>query len=461
AAGFATVRLPVRWSNHALATAPFTIDPAFLTRVESIIDKLLAKGLYVVLDMHHYHQLTGDHLDSGEFAVSAKVLDTRFVSLWQQIASRFSDKSDHLLFELYNEPHGRLTPSRWNALAARALSVVRQDNPTRIVVLAAANYDLSSLSLPNDANIIGTFHDYSPLSFTHQGAEWVSPPWPIGVTCCDDSQRAAAVAPIAAGKAWSDQWHYPVLLGEFGSYHFGDMNSRAAWTRFMRDQAESRSISWCYWELAWGFGAYDPIGGGSIGVPGDPPSDQGGYWREPLKEALLGLWLTARLLHEHEPDPQALARRSEGPGHRDGADLCPAAPQDRAGRSDAGGPLRRAAAPVTAGPALDAHPHRPLSAHQRHQQPAGVRAAAGAVPVLGDSARRAGRSGDRRGTPRRPEQAQGAAHPGPPEARHRRAGAALAGFSAGVAGRSRQGVAPEPRRGGPQNGGHRAPLRPW
>src|SRR5207302_10583476 len=111
AAGFATVRLPVRWSNHALATAPFTIDPAFLTRVESIIGKLLAKGLYVALDMHHYHQLTGDHLDSGEFAVSAKVLDTRFVSLWQQIASRFSDKSDHLLFELYNEPHGRLTPS--------------------------------------------------------------------------------------------------------------------------------------------------------------------------------------------------------------------------------------------------------------------------------------------------------------------------------------------------------------
>ena len=288
AAGFTSVRLPVRWSNHAAARAPFTINDDFFERVESIVDKLLAKGLYVVLDMHHYHQLTGDHLDSGEFAVSAKVLDTRFVSLWQQIASRFSDKSDHLLFELYNEPHGRLTPSRWNALAARALSVVRQSNPTRIVVLAGANYDLSSLSLPNDANLIGTFHDYSPLTFTHQGAEWVSPPWPIGVTCCDDSQRAAAVAPIAAGKAWSDQWHYPVLLGEFGSYHFGDMNSRVAWTRFMREQAESRSISWCYWELAWGFGAYDPIGGGSIGVPGDPPSDQGGYWREPLKEALLG-----------------------------------------------------------------------------------------------------------------------------------------------------------------------------
>src|SRR5438270_877136 len=105
AAGFATVRLPVRWSNHAAAATPFTIDPAFFTRVESIIDKLLAKGLYVVLDMHHYHQLDGDPLDSGEFAVDNAVLDVRFLSLWQQIAGRFSGKSNRLLFDLYNEPH--------------------------------------------------------------------------------------------------------------------------------------------------------------------------------------------------------------------------------------------------------------------------------------------------------------------------------------------------------------------
>ncbi|TMI90241.1 MAG: glycoside hydrolase family 5 protein [Bacillati bacterium ANGP1] len=273
AAGFATVRLPVRWSNHAAAATPFTIDPAFFTRVESIIDKLLAKGLYVVLDMHHYHQLDGDPLDSGEFAVDNAVLDVRFLSLWQQIAGRFSGKSNRLLFDLYNEPHGRLNASKWNDLAARALNAVRRSNPTRIVVIGAADFDLSSLSVPNDANLIVTFHNYSPLSFTHQGAEWVSPMLPTGVSCCNSSQQAAALAPINQAKAWSDARHYPVFLGEFGAYHKADMASRVNWTRFVRDQSESRGIPWCYWELAWGFGVYDP---------------DAHAWRAPLKDALLG-----------------------------------------------------------------------------------------------------------------------------------------------------------------------------
>src|SRR5436190_9817821 len=48
-AGFTSVRLPVRWSNHASTAAPYTIDPTFMARVESIVDKLLAKGIVVVL----------------------------------------------------------------------------------------------------------------------------------------------------------------------------------------------------------------------------------------------------------------------------------------------------------------------------------------------------------------------------------------------------------------------------
>ncbi|HVH31540.1 MAG TPA: hypothetical protein VNA31_07760, partial [bacterium] len=36
-AGFTSVRLPVRWSNHTAATAPFMIAPAFLSRVELVL----------------------------------------------------------------------------------------------------------------------------------------------------------------------------------------------------------------------------------------------------------------------------------------------------------------------------------------------------------------------------------------------------------------------------------------
>ena len=276
-AGFASVRLPVRWSNHAAATVPFTIDPQFFARVDSVVDNLLAKGLYVVLNMHHYRQLDGDTLNSGEFAVDSAVLDVRYLILWQQIAERFRDKNDHLLFELYNEPHGRLTPSTWDGLAARALNVVRKSNPGRIVVIGPTSWNaakaLWSLHLPDDANLIVTVHNYQPFNFTHQGAEWVSPTRPTGVSCCDASQQAEAIAPLVAAKAWSDAMRYPIFLGEFGAYRKADMRSRVTFTRLMRDQAEARGIAWSYWELASGFGLYDPIAHA---------------WRVPLKDALLG-----------------------------------------------------------------------------------------------------------------------------------------------------------------------------
>src|SRR5262249_19806068 len=46
---FATVRLPVRWSNHAAPTADAKIDEDFARHVDQIVDSLLARGLYVIL----------------------------------------------------------------------------------------------------------------------------------------------------------------------------------------------------------------------------------------------------------------------------------------------------------------------------------------------------------------------------------------------------------------------------
>ncbi len=261
-AGFKTVRLPVRWSNHASAGEPFTVDATFMARVESVVDALLAKGVYVVLNMHHYRQLDGDALDAGESPVADSVLEERFLRIWVQIAERFRAKSDHLIFELYNEPHGRQTAERWNLLAARALGAVRRSNPTRIVVIGPVSWNnasaLSSLRLPNDANLIVTVHNYEPFAFTHQGATWVSPVLPTGVSCCDGAQVTALSTPLQTANTWSVAHGYPVFLGEFGAYEAADMASRVRYTRLERDVAESRGMSWTYWEFASGFGVYDP-----------------------------------------------------------------------------------------------------------------------------------------------------------------------------------------------------------
>ena len=196
-AGFTAVRLPVRWSNHAGAAAPFTIDSTFMNRVASIVDKLLAKGLVVILNMHHYRQLDGDAPDPGELTVPDAAVDVRFVMLWDQIAAHFQGRSARLVFELYNEPHGRQNGEPWNVLAARAAGVVRKSNPNRVIVIGPTTWnsasDLHVLKIPNDANVIVTIHNYAPFTFTHQGAEWINPVLPTGVTCCNAAtQRRVA-----------------------------------------------------------------------------------------------------------------------------------------------------------------------------------------------------------------------------------------------------------------------------
>src|SRR5207302_8306148 len=47
-AGFASVRLPVRWSAHARADAPYTIDEKFIKRVDWAIDQAIANKLNIV-----------------------------------------------------------------------------------------------------------------------------------------------------------------------------------------------------------------------------------------------------------------------------------------------------------------------------------------------------------------------------------------------------------------------------
>ncbi|MES2933023.1 MAG: glycoside hydrolase family 5 protein [Pseudomonadota bacterium] len=277
AGGFSSVRLPVRWSNHADAKAPFLIDAGFADRVEAAVDQGLNTGFYLMLNMHHYRQLDGDTLDAGERRVDDAILEERFLAMWEQIAQRYKDKSDKLVFEIYNEPHGRQTSDKWNDLVARAVNVIRKSNPTRPIVIGPIQWnnakELRNLRLPNDANLIATVHNYEPFKFTHQGAEWASPPMPTGITCCTTEQKNQIIDPLETASAWASAKRYPVYLGEFGAYSKADMASRVTFTRIMRDEAELRDISWGYWEFASSFGVYDPISK---------------TWRSELKDALLG-----------------------------------------------------------------------------------------------------------------------------------------------------------------------------
>ncbi|MCX5765871.1 MAG: glycoside hydrolase family 5 protein [Gemmatimonadetes bacterium] len=274
--GAATIRLPVRWSNHALARSPYTIDAAFFARVDYAVAAARARGLHIVIDMHHHHQLDGDALDPGEFAVDSAVLEERFVAMWQQIATRYRDQPAAVLFEVYNEPHGLLTNDRWNVLLAKTLAVVRAIDPTRYVVVGPGKWNhagsLASLVLPaTDQRLIVTIHNYEPFAFTHQGAAWVGLADSPVVTCCTVAQLAQMTAPLDIAVAWRTSSGRPLWVGEFGSYEKGPYASRVTYSRASRDAMEARGMTWAYWELASGFGIY---------------SHPTGAWKTELRDAL-------------------------------------------------------------------------------------------------------------------------------------------------------------------------------
>jgi endoglucanase len=268
-AGFDTVRLPVRWSAHAAAGAPYTIDPPFLARVDWAIEQALANKLNLIVNVHHYGEMDSDpdkHLP-------------RLAALWEQLATRHRDRPASVVFELLNEPHDKLTSEKWNAAVPQLLGVVRKTNPKRTVIVGPAQWNsigmLDKLQLPaDDRNLIVTVHFYDPFQFTHQGASWVkgADKWKGRTWTGSDTEKEAIQKSLGRAAAWAKKHDRPIFLGEFGAFGEADMESRARWTRFVAREAEQLGFSWAYWEFCSGFGAYDAR------------TDR---WREPLKAALL------------------------------------------------------------------------------------------------------------------------------------------------------------------------------
>lgn len=260
-AGAATVRLPVRFSNHAAATRPYALDEAFMRRVDHAVDAALARGLRIVVDMHHHRQLDGDPLDAGEFAVDPSVLDERVAAIWRQVAQRYRTRPDSVLFELYNEPHGALTAGRWNLLLASVIAAIRAVDTVHYLVVGPVSwnnaYALGGLTLPEvDRRLIVTVHSYEPFSFTHQGASWAGMANSPVTDCCTAGQLAAIAAPLEVARQWSLSAGRPVWVGEWGSYEMAPYAARVAYTQAMRSALEARGLPWAYWELAAGFGIY-------------------------------------------------------------------------------------------------------------------------------------------------------------------------------------------------------------
>jgi len=284
-AGLDHVRLPVRFSAHAGGVAPFSLEAVFMARVDWALEQAKTRDLSVILDFHHYNELMeapAAHLD-------------RFVAIWKQLAERYQTEPDTIAFELLNEPCKQLTPVLLNPLMARAISVVRETNRTRLVIVNsyawAAAEGLQQLTLPDDPNVIASFHMYQPLLFTHQGAHWMGPEYQTrGIVF--PGPPAQPIEPVAGAEAvsWVRNWlrdynslptpQNPcseraiveqfelatayekqtgrrVYVGEFGAINVADAASRERFLKFTRREAERRGFGWAYWDDGAGYRGWD------------------------------------------------------------------------------------------------------------------------------------------------------------------------------------------------------------
>ena len=115
-AGFDTVRVPIRWSAHAIEEPPYTIDEKFFKIVDWVVDNGLSIGLNVVINMHNYK----------EICMNPEAHMERFIEMWKQIITRYKNLPENVYFELLNEPHGNLNAKKWNMIMADTISAIRK-----------------------------------------------------------------------------------------------------------------------------------------------------------------------------------------------------------------------------------------------------------------------------------------------------------------------------------------------
>ena len=266
--GFDFIRVNLHAFRHM--DAKNQLQPAFLERLDWIVENATAAGLSVILDEHDFNGCSSD----------VPLCRARLAAFWSQVAPRYRDAPPTVLFELLNEPHDKLDAETWNDLYPDILAIVRQTNPTRRVIIGPTQWNsrekLETLELPaNDPNIIATFHYYDPFRFTHQGASWVEEMKTVkGVTWGSEADRAQLAADFDKVAAWAKANNRPVLLGEFGAYDRSGtpMAMRAAYTEAVAREAERHGFSWAYWQFDSDFILWDMAKKG---------------WVEPIHKALI------------------------------------------------------------------------------------------------------------------------------------------------------------------------------
>ena len=277
AAGFDTIRIPVAWMTNAthLYEGDYTIDADYMDRVEEVVRYARKAGMYVIVN---------DHWDGGWYGMfGSESAETRalameaYKGMWQQIAERFRDYSDYLIFESANEELGSrfdensplycsdsvvtyLTDDERYALTNEInqtfVDVVRAtggNNATRFLLIAGYGTNIDQtcddrFQMPKDtavSKLMVSVHYYDPWSYCGASSAASATKWgKVSDYEYMDQQLAKMTKFTEAG--------YGVVIGEYGALPCSDGlkdNTLAYHTAFL-DTCTKYNLTNCLWDCS-------------------------------------------------------------------------------------------------------------------------------------------------------------------------------------------------------------------
>lgn len=277
AAGFDTIRIPVAWMTNAthLYEGDYTIDADYMNRVEEVVRYARKAGMYVIVN---------DHWDGGWYGMfGSESAETRalameaYKGMWQQIAERFRDYSDYLIFESANEELGTRFDENsalycsdsvvtylndderyalTNEINQTFVDVVRAtggNNATRLLLIAGYGTNIDQtcddrFQMPKDtavSKLMVSVHYYDPWSYCGASSAASATKWgKVSDYEYMDQQLAKMTKFTEAG--------YGVVIGEYGALPCSDGlkdNTLAYHTAFL-DACTKYDLTNCLWDCS-------------------------------------------------------------------------------------------------------------------------------------------------------------------------------------------------------------------
>ena len=263
-AGFRTIRIPVSWHNH-VSGEDFNISRTWLDRVQTVVDWAYSRGMVVILNSHHdcypeYYYPT---------EACAETSDRYISSIFAQLADRFRDYDERLVFESMNEPRLKDTDYEWwfdgnsvkcqeamrciNRLNQLFVDTVRAsggNNADRYLMVPSydANPDYAlrdEFVLPQDTadnRIIVSVHAYTPYAFALQEGGTNS------FTLKNSAQTSEINRFMVALYKRYIANGIPVVIGEYGARSKKNLQDRVNYAAYYVACAQARNLPCIWWD---------------------------------------------------------------------------------------------------------------------------------------------------------------------------------------------------------------------